>query len=48
MGITPDLRGGALRISLGYETSQAEIELAIRIIPESVEALRRAGVEGVS
>ncbi len=48
MGIAPELRGGALRISLGYETSQEEIDRAIRIIPESVEALRRAGVESVS
>ncbi len=48
MGIAPELRGGALRLSLGYETNQEEIDRAIRIIPESVEALRRAGVESVS
>ena len=48
MGINPALRGGALRISLGYETSRDEVNRAIRIIPESIEALRRAGVESVS
>jgi len=48
MGIAPELRGGALRLSLGYETNQEEIDRAIRVIPESVEALRRAGVESVS
>jgi cysteine desulfurase len=48
MGIAPALRAGALRISLGYETSQEEVDRAITIICESVEALRRAGVESVS
>ena len=48
MGIAPRLRGGALRLSLGYETSREEIDRATRIITESVEALRRAGVESVT
>jgi cysteine sulfinate desulfinase/cysteine desulfurase-like protein len=48
MGIPPELRGGALRVSLGYETTEADVARAIQVIPESVEALRRAGVERVS
>lgn len=48
MGMNPALRGGALRISLGYETSEEDVERAIHIIPESVEALRRAGVGSVT
>jgi cysteine desulfurase len=48
MGIPPELRGGALRVSLGYESTEADVARAIQVIPESVEALRRAGVERVS
>jgi len=44
MGILPELRGGALRISLGYESSQEGIDRAARFIPEAIESLRRAGV----
>jgi cysteine desulfurase len=45
MGVEPRLRRGALRISLGYETTAAEVERAADLVCESVDALRRAGVE---
>jgi len=48
LGISPELRGGALRISLGYESQQVDVDHAVEIIPDSVEALRRAGVEMLS
>jgi cysteine desulfurase len=45
MGISANLRGGALRISLGYESTGEEINRAAELVCESVEVLRRAGVE---
>jgi cysteine desulfurase len=45
MGVDPRLRHGALRVSLGYGSTSAEVERAADLVCESVRALRRAGVE---
>jgi cysteine desulfurase len=45
MGIDSSLRGGALRISLGYESTEEEIDHAAEMVCTSVEALRAAQVE---
>jgi len=44
MGLPRHLQGGSLRLSLGYDTSADEIELAASRVPEAVGALRAAGV----
>lgn len=44
MGVPRALQGGSLRISLGYETTEEEVELAASLVPSAVRALRAAGV----
>lgn len=42
MGISRDLAKGSLRLSLGGATTQAEVDLACRVIPPAVGQLRKA------
>ena len=42
MGVSPDLAAGALRLSLGWATTDAEVEHALAVVPAVVERLRRA------
>jgi cysteine desulfurase len=41
MGISPELAHGSLRFSLGKQTTQAEIEYVIKVLPGIVEKLRK-------
>jgi cysteine desulfurase len=43
MGVAPELAAGALRFSLGYGTTDADIERALVVVPAVVAALRRGG-----
>jgi cysteine sulfinate desulfinase/cysteine desulfurase-like protein len=47
MSVPREYQAGALRLSLGYETSGDDVERAISIVPEAVAALREAGVAAV-
>jgi cysteine desulfurase len=42
MGVPKELATGALRLSLGWATTAADIDQALRVIPEAVARLRRA------
>ena len=42
MGVAPELAAGALRLSLGWCTTDAEVDHALAVIPAAVERLRRA------
>ena len=41
MGVAPGLAGGALRFTLGYGTTEADVDRALGVVPGVVEALRR-------
>jgi cysteine desulfurase len=41
MGVDPTRAGGALRLSLGHTTTDADIDRAVEVLVESVERLRR-------
>ncbi len=41
MGVEPGLAAGAVRFSLGYGTSDADVDRALRVVPAAVAALRR-------
>ena len=43
MGYDRMLAGGSLRLSLGYETADADIDQALAVIPDSVARLRAYG-----
>lgn len=43
MGYDRMLAGGSLRLSLGYETTDADIDLALAVIPDAVARLRTYG-----
>jgi cysteine desulfurase len=43
MGVAPELAAGALRFSLGYGTTDADVERALAVVPAVVAALRRGG-----
>jgi cysteine desulfurase len=43
MGITPEMAAGALRFTLGYGTTDADIDRALDVVPTVVAALRRGG-----
>ena len=47
LGVPSEYLAGALRLSLGYETTEADIDRAIEVVPPAVEALRAAGLEAV-
>jgi cysteine desulfurase len=42
MGVAPGLAAGALRFTLGYGTTEADVDRAIDVVPGVVAALRRA------
>jgi cysteine desulfurase len=42
MGIGPDLGAGALRLSLGWTSTDADVDHALRVIPAAVAHLRQA------
>jgi cysteine desulfurase len=42
MGVDPNLARGALRMTLGHTTSDADIDLAINALTESIAHLRRS------
>jgi cysteine desulfurase len=41
MGVAPELAAGALRFTLGYGTTSADVERALTVVPAVVAALRR-------
>jgi len=43
MGVAPDLAAGAVRFTLGYGTTDADVDRALAVVPAVVAALRRAG-----
>ena len=42
MGVDPALAEGALRLTLGYGTTEADVDRALAVVPCVVAALRRA------
>jgi hypothetical protein len=46
MGIGPDLGSGALRLSLGWTSADADVDHALRVIPAAVARLRGAQDRG--
>jgi cysteine desulfurase len=42
MGVAPDVAAGAVRFSLGYETSEADVDRALAVVPGVADRLRRA------
>jgi cysteine desulfurase len=42
LGVAPDWAGGALRLSLGWSTTDEEIDHALAVIPEAIGRLRTA------
>ena len=42
MGVSPGLAAGAVRFSLGYDTSDADVDRALAVVPGVAERLRRA------
>jgi cysteine desulfurase len=42
MGVEPGLAAGAVRFSLGYETSEADVDRALAVVPAVADRLRRA------
>ena len=43
MGYPRELAGGSLRLSLGHATTEADIDVALRVVPPAVRSLRRTG-----
>jgi cysteine desulfurase len=41
MGVAPGLAAGALRLTLGHDTTDADVDRALGVVPGAVEALRR-------
>ncbi len=41
MGVAPELAAGALRFTLGYGTTEADVDRALTVVPAVVAALRR-------
>ena len=41
MGVAKERSGGALRLSLGYASSDADVDLALDVVPDAVRRLRR-------
>jgi cysteine desulfurase len=40
IGIAHDLARGSLRLSLGYSSTDADVDLALEVVPAAVERLR--------
>jgi cysteine desulfurase len=43
MGVESDLARGSLRLSLGWSSTQADVDEALAVIPPAVEQLRKFG-----
>jgi cysteine desulfurase len=43
MGVAPELAAGAVRLTLGYGTTDADVDRALATVPTVVAALRRRG-----
>jgi len=41
MGVAPELAAGAVRFTLGYSTTEADVDRALAAVPGAVDALRR-------
>ncbi len=41
MGVSPELAAGALRFTLGYDTTEADVDHALAVVPGVVSSLRR-------
>lgn len=41
MGVAPGLAAGAVRLTLGYDTTDADVDRALAVVPSVVAALRR-------
>jgi cysteine desulfurase len=41
MGVPPELAAGAVRFTLGHETTDADVDRALSVVPGVVAALRR-------
>lgn len=48
MGIDRSLAGGALRMSLGYTTTDADVDRAVEVVVDAVRRLRRFASTGVA
>jgi len=42
MGVAPGLASGALRLTLGWSTADADVDRAARVVPAAVARLREA------
>jgi cysteine desulfurase len=47
IGLPREYAGGTLRLSLGYDTTEAEIDHALQAVPAAVQAVRAAGLRAV-
>lgn len=47
LGVPAEYLAGALRLSLGYETTAADVDHALDVVPTAVHALRAAGLSAV-
>lgn len=47
IGVPREYLPGALRLSLGYESGEADVDRALEVIPGAVRGLRDAGLEAV-
>ena len=43
LGVAPDLAAGALRLSLGWDSTDADVDLALEVLPAAVERIRSFG-----
>ena len=43
MGYSRELAGGSLRLSLGHVSTQADVDAALRVVPDAVASLRKTG-----
>ena len=41
MGVPPELAAGALRLTLGHDTTDADVARALQVVPDVVASLRR-------
>jgi cysteine desulfurase len=41
MGVAKERSGGALRLSLGHASTEADVDLALEVVPDAVRRLRR-------
>jgi cysteine desulfurase len=43
MGVAPALAGGSLRLSLGWDSTDADVDVALRAVPAAVQRVREFG-----